>query len=197
MTFNNDVVQGELLSEGEPEGAVEDFAPRAVGTLVHQLLELHMLDLNRPIHTEQGTQDGYGHAELLLAAGVTQAELPTVLAQVQKNLNTALCNDSPLVKNLTEAQELHPEFALDIVADDGEVSSLRIDLWWRDASGQVFLLDYKTAEPTTTDIEAFEMQQLQAYRPTLDKYALALSRYLDEPVQPILYLLATQSWLKY
>ena len=165
---------------------------RAVGTVVHRMLELAITkpDFCLPPVSEIRWQQS------LLLAGVPKENVEQACRLGKQYLKTGLSSASPLMIHLKNATEVHPEFALDVIGDDGVLSNCRIDLWWRDASDQVYLLDYKTAQPKETHLDHFELQQRDEHFATLEKYRSALSHYLQEPVKCVLYLLATDSWLE-
>lgn len=189
-----------------------DARSSAIGTLVHEVLELAVPVYCKTLLPKQLPLEQLQNAwrQRLSDLGVQNNDLNAALLHVNDCIQKTLAPESPLMVALTGVDKLYPEFALEGVTTAEpsveELSAVRLDLWWRSPNGEVFLLDYKTTEyKSATDckengqgnesVAAFDLSQKAHYKPTLNYYAKLLEQYLQEPVTPILYLLSTQSWL--
>ena len=179
-----------------------DGGARAVGSLVHEVLELlvpmaHSAGVFPP---KVPAWQPYFPAwrarlgQLLLGAA---PELQVALCErVSEQLNKVFSDDSPLWQELLLATEVHAEFAITGLDAKGLAQQWRIDLWWKKANGDVLLLDYKSAVcPEGYSPVDFGSEQLTLYSDDLEHYAKLLANLLAEPVSPVLYLTDTHSWL--
>ena len=188
------------LSDNDEQKA-EGFA-RAVGSLVHEVLELMVpavcVQAERPPATPNW-QDFFAAwrvrlGQLLVAQ--PDAVLNALCEKTAAQLNKVFSEASPLWQALRGAQEVHTEFAISGADAEGAAQHWRIDLWWREADGAVVLLDYKSAIYSAGSQQDFEREQLEHYRADLLRYGQLLASLLAEPVTPILYLTDSHSWLK-
>ncbi len=198
---------------------------QAVGTLVHELLEVVVSRVNKNFDLERFIQQSKPFWESRLqqliptmqisaeqantkqsnsrGIGVENVNegqwLEEAVSHVEHCTRQALNHHSPLHEALSHAKVIHTEYPLmEALIDesiDNKVNQIRIDLWWQDEHGQVFLLDYKTAQKGTMSLEQFEQYQQQEYASILNHYADALGRHTQSEVSKILFLLDTQSWL--
>lgn len=190
----------------------------AEGLLLHELLELWLPATLNGRQVPGQWQDYYplwqqklqalGHAgEAATSAAVTEqlglfdsaqpkGELTPACERVARQLSRSLGDSSPLMQSLQTARAVYTEYSL-TRSHEGEVEQLRIDAWWRDEQGRVWLLDYKSAAPKASESQAaFERRQIARFNDRLQYYASALAAHLGEEVTPVLYLVSTQSWLQ-
>lgn len=176
-----------------------------VGTLVHEVLEVYIEATLAAVNAD--STPVYHWAAFYTA---WQARLTTLhgkpldaesgrgaVAAVEQLLDTALAAESPLMVALQRAKTRHCEYALSGVNSEGVLETCRIDLWWQEDDGHIYLLDYKTGQPQPNQsVTAFEAAQKAQYQEVLGRYATLLSGHLNNaPVTAILYLVATGSWL--
>ncbi|WP_054113997.1 UvrD-helicase domain-containing protein [Marinagarivorans algicola] len=175
-----------------------------VGTLVHEVLEVYIEAALTTLNADSAPAYNWAAFHSAWQARLTMLHgkpLDTesghnAVAALEQLLDAALAPDSPLIVALQRAKIRHCEYALSGVNSEGVLEACRIDLWWQEEGGQIYLLDYKTGQPQShQSVAAFEAAQKAQYREVLERYTALLSRHLNAPVTAVLYLVATGSWL--
>ncbi len=172
-------------SSSLPELLAGDTA-RAVGTLVHRWLqqwseqtppELATLSALRPLWRKQ-----------LCWFGVSDAELPAALAEVETALRNTLTDPTGLAL-LTAGTAAKAEWALTSTEPElgGRLRQHVIDRSYVDADGVRWIVDYKTARHDSSNVEAFLQERVAEYKPQLQRYADVLARLEQRPIRLALY----------
>jgi ATP-dependent exoDNAse (exonuclease V) beta subunit len=75
-----------------------------------------------------------------------------------------------------------------------ELISGTVDRMFRDETGRLWIIDYKTGEHTGGNREAFLNEEQRRYRSQLDNYAVLMSRLEPGPISLGLYFPLLDSW---
>jgi ATP-dependent exoDNAse (exonuclease V) beta subunit len=201
-----------FVQNSQPITDQSDSLARALGSITHEILEVIVpaeIKTFGEIRTIQKQWSPFFESwrqrlEQLLRSQSLSAERLSILREdlaaqipvIVNHLDKVFSNQSPLCLALKGAREIHPECEINGPDENGDIREWRIDLWWRNNQGQVYLLDYKTALcPQTIAVDVFENSQRALYENGVKRYAKLLSQTLDELVIPVLYLIDTHSWL--
>jgi ATP-dependent helicase/nuclease subunit A len=182
-----------LLPLARDETPVFDWAgetARRVGSLVHaelQALELGRLD-------EASIQAREGHFRRWLALhGVPADRLEQATSRV---LNALLgVHADPRGRWILQSgygEDLR-EHALSGYIE-GELTRVVFDRSFIDGSGVRWVIDYKTSQHLGSGLEAFLDQEVQRYRPQLERYARLARRLGPQPVHLGLYFPLMRAW---
>jgi ATP-dependent exoDNAse (exonuclease V) beta subunit len=69
-----------------------------------------------------------------------------------------------------------------------------VDRAFRDASGRMWIIDYKTSEHSGGSLDAFLDEEVRRYRTQLENYALLMSRVMQGPFHLGLYFPLLNAW---
>ncbi len=172
-------------SSSLPELLAGDTA-RAVGTLVHRWLQQwaeqtppkpETLPNLRPLWRKQ-----------LCWFGVTDAELPAALTEVETALRNTLTDPAGLAL-LTAANDARAEWALTSIEpeQDGRLRQHIIDRSYVDTAGVRWIVDYKTARHDSSELDRFLAERVAEYKPQLQRYAQVLQRLEQRSIMLALY----------
>jgi len=163
---------------------------RAVGTLVHRWLQ--QWAEHGPPSAAELTKVFTGLKLLwrkqLCWHGVTDAELPSALAEVETALRNTLTD--PVGRELLlVARDSYAEWALTAVdlEQDGKLRQHIIDRSYIDADGVRWIVDYKTARHDGPNRDAFLTTRIAEYQPQLQRYATVLRQLEQRPIRLALY----------
>jgi len=166
---------------------------RAVGTVVHQLLQQISLD-GIAVWKNNIQQKQPQLKALLTRHGVLATELETCTTQVQQALQNVL--QDPRGRWLLDQQhnEARSEFALATLETATPVQVI-IDRTFVDEHGVRWIIDYKTSSTSQESVEHFLQQEVQQYRPQLEQYA-KIMRQIDPkpPIRLGLYFPLLKAW---
>jgi hypothetical protein len=158
---------------------------RYIGTVVHAALERFASTPQLPTAADIERQ-----AELyryqLRRHGVPEKDLERATRTVQDALVRTLDDERGRWIFSSEHRDARSELALTGVAE-GQLLNIIIDRTFVDASGTRWVIDFKTSRHEGGHLEAFLDEELERYRPQLERN-IALARVLgSEPVRAALY----------
>jgi ATP-dependent exoDNAse (exonuclease V) beta subunit len=170
---------------------VSDTA-RHVGTVVHELLKrisadgldnwspARMTSLRNPIQSE------------LLRLGVARSDATKATAKVLRAVSNTLASERG--RWILEAhREARSEWPIAGRIRDQLISGT-IDRMFRDETGRLWIVDFKTSEHAGGQIETFLQEEQRRYHPQLDSYATLMSRLSSGPISLGLYFPLLDEW---
>ena len=167
----------------EPEYRWVGQSARAVGTIVHAELQrlAEGAGDDALLAISAGSYGGW-----LAELGVAEAERAAARARVIEALQRTLAD--PRGRWLVGGRHrmAASEFRLSGLLD-GRVVNVIFDRMLIDEEGVRWVIDYKTSTHEGGAIGAFLEQELQRYRPQLERYALLAAQLGAEPVRTALY----------
>ena len=159
---------------------------RDVGTVVHRALQ-------RLAHAPRAARrvpDSEGIARIareLRTLGVTEASLDEAAGQVVEAIGNTLADERGRWLLDDAHAEARSEWALSVPElVDGRYAGVRrviVDRSFVDASGERWVVDYKTGSHEGGDVDAFLDRELDRYAEQLDGYAEVLARI--DPARPV------------
>ena len=165
---------------------------RHVGTVVHEVLK-------RIAHIGvEGWQSGPAASanslirSELLRLGVSRAEETRATAQVLRAIANTLNSEKGrwILQPHADGQS---EWAIGGRIGDKLIAGT-VDRAFRDETGRLWIVDYKTSEHEGADLIDFLAEEERRYRPQLESYAVLLSRFLDGPISLGLYFPLLDTW---
>jgi len=167
----------------EPEYRWVGQSARAVGTIVHAELQRLAEHAGEQAQLALGER-AYGG--WLAELGVAQAERAAARARIGEALERTLAD--PRGRWLLGAGHrlAVSEFRLSGLLE-GRVVNLIFDRMLIDQQGVRWVIDYKTSTHEGGAIGQFLDQEMERYRPQLERYALLAARLGSEPVRTALY----------
>mgnify|MGYP001208762728 CR=1 FL=1 len=165
--------------------ALEPSTPRAVGTLVHRLLQ-------------QLSQSGTQNKDVLLQTpslaiqlqlqllGVPATEVPDAMTTVLACVNNTLACPKGHWLLSNEHQEAKAEYAI-TTQHKGKPQTLIIDRTFVDNDDVRWIVDYKTSQPDNGDVATFLAAEKATYAPQLQRYAAAIAATENRPIKLMLY----------
>ncbi len=128
----------------------------------------------------------------LLRLGVPRSEEVKALAQVFRALKNTLGSKRGKWI-LAPHSDAHSEWPVTGLIQDQLISGT-VDRVFRDESGCVWIIDYKTSEHLGGKLEAFLREEQRRYRMQLENYAVLLSRLFKGPFRLGLYFPLLDAW---
>jgi ATP-dependent exoDNAse (exonuclease V) beta subunit len=164
---------------------------RHIGVVVHDLLKRA---------AEQGAN--FNLKTLLASAPMVESELQR-LGVPGPERAAALESALRAVRNTLESdkgrwmlaahQESRVEWPLAGIIGDKLVTGT-VDRAFRDASGRMWIIDYKTSEHGGGNLDAFLDEEVRRYRSQLENYAILMSRLIPGPFHVGLYFPLLDAW---
>lgn len=209
---SNWVVAATATSGMAPESATADepaleflwagLSARAIGTVVHrQLQRIAEEGLTRWPPERLGEPDQAAlpgdvaqlYRRLLKAEGVADRELDAAIGRVADILRQALSDDR--FRWLTDAShsEAESELAVSGVIN-GEVCTGVIDRTFVDREGTRWVVDYKTGQHRGGSLPLFLSNEVERYRPQLERYAALMWALESREVRLALYFPLYRHW---
>ncbi len=171
---------------------LRDHTARLVGTITHGIFQqISLLGLDW-WSSQPDSQAIYIDREIK-RAGIAITERALVREQIAKLVSDALLNEHGRWI-LSSHRHAKSEYQLTMVIN-GVVEHIVIDRTFVDEAGTRWIVDYKTADFSGEDIEAFLLKQKEKYRPQMQKYLTAMSLLETREVQAGLYFPAVQRWV--
>jgi ATP-dependent helicase/nuclease subunit A len=167
----------------EPEYSWVGQSARAVGTIVHAELQ-RLAD-----HEDTEALLAIGeraYAGWLAELGVPEAERAAARARVIEALQRTLADARGRWLLGTEHRLSTSEYRVSGILD-GRVVNVIFDRMLIDQQGVRWIIDYKTSTHEGGAIGAFLDQEMERYRPQLERYALLAAQLGPEPVRTALY----------
>lgn len=166
----------------QPEYRWVGQSARAVGTIVHaELQRLAEAGAKTPLALDERAYAGW-----LAELGVPETERPAARARVLEALQRTLADARGRWLLAGAHRSAASEFRLS-GALDGRVVNVIFDRMLIDRDGVRWVIDYKTSTHEGGAIDAFLAQEIERYRPQLQRYALLAAQLGSEPVRTALY----------
>jgi ATP-dependent exoDNAse (exonuclease V) beta subunit len=170
-----------------------DNQAKFIGIVVHKLIQqLSLLGINWWQALSTGNQ------MLLIEQHLQQLSLPLNLMLASKNIIKQTMQNILLdergrwiLHTHTEAKSEYPLTAL----IDGKLENLVIDRTFIDENNIRWIIDYKTAAPTTDNINQFLADEKEKYHKQMQKYANALRLIDEREIRLGLYFPAIPAWV--
>ena len=147
---------------------------RRVGSVVHRWLQIVAEDAMRGWSAVRVRDSEAAIRNELVHLGVARSEIDGAVRRVQQALANAL-EDPKGRWLLGPHRRAMSEYRLTAIVD-GAPRALVIDRYFEDASGDAWIVDFKTSTHEGSDVERFLAQEEQRYRAQLERYAAALPR---------------------
>ena len=158
---------------------------RHIGTVVHAALERFASSAELPLPAQVEKQSEH-YLHQLRRHGVPERDLANAARTVQEALVRTLSDERGRWIFSSTHRDARSELALTGVAE-GQLLNIIIDRTFVDVSGTRWVIDFKTSRHEGGNLEAFLDEELNRYRPQLEKN-IALARSLGtEPVRAALY----------
>lgn len=164
---------------------LRDHTARLIGTITHsifQQISLHGLAWWSEQPPE--SHDTYIKRELI-RAGVSRTQQAAASAHILKLVGNAL-NDERGRWMLQTHAEAKSEYQITILSD-GKAENFVIDRTFVDEAGTRWIIDYKTAEDDTEQLEKFLLKQKEKYSPQMEKYRHAMQQMDNRKIEMGLY----------
>lgn len=176
---------GVSLREGpsEPEYSWVGQSARAVGTIVHA--ELQRL-ADRDGEQALLAIGARSYSGWLAELGVAEAERESARARVIEALQRTLADPRGRWLLGSGHRLSASEYRLSGLVD-GRVVNVIFDRMLIDQEGVRWIIDYKTSTHEGGAISTFLEQEMERYRPQLERYALLAAQLGSEPVRTALY----------
>lgn len=164
---------------------------RHIGTVVHEVLKRAAQHAGEWNSGRIEKLSGIVRSELIRLgvppAGITKAE-----AQVLRALRNTIGSDRGqwILRSHAEARS---EFPVAGRVQDNLVNGT-IDRMFRDETGRLWIIDYKTSEHEGGRLEKFLNEEQRRYRPQLESYATIISRMATGPISLGLYFPLLDAW---
>ncbi|MGE5623962.1 MAG: UvrD-helicase domain-containing protein, partial [Bacillota bacterium] len=171
--------------EPVPEFAWVGETLRHVGTAVHRLLQSAAEEGGTAWDAARQKRIEPLARQLLIQAGIREAELDRALADVMRALANTL-EDARGRWLLEPHPEARCEYALSELTH-GRLETGVIDRTFVDAEGVRWIVDYKTSRHSGTDLEGFLEREKQRYAPQLERYAALMRGTEARRVRVALY----------
>lgn len=186
-----DLLDDERTEEPRFEWAGETV--KHVGTVVHRVLQ----QIGREGLSRWNADRLRGLEPYLLsklsAAGVPSDALPGAVTRCQTALKESLSSKRGRWILDPHHGQARSEYAVSGVWGGRLVRSV-VDRTFVDRSGVRWVVDYKTGTHQGTDQETFLDQEMERYRPQLNRYARLLKRMDGRPVKMGLYFPLLKAW---
>ncbi len=175
----------------EPEYSWVGVTGRAVGTVIHAELQRQAARQRAAAGAADAVQGPWcSHAQYvawLAELGVPEADRATGAERVLQALARTLQDERG---RWLLAHAPHREASSErrlTGLHEGEVVNIVIDRMFVDAAGTRWIVDFKTGGHEGGDLQAFVDQEVERYRPQLQRYAVLARRLGPEPVRCALY----------
>lgn len=164
----------------------------AIGTVVHQELQLMCSPGYTNIRVENPSRFASNLKTRLLAAGVSTERLPKAVGRVERALENCLTDETGRWLLDTTHADSVAELALTAWMD-GEFHSIVIDRSFVH-EGTRWIIDYKTGDHRGGALDAFLDREQERYEAQLERYARILAKQHPEPLMLGLYFPLLQSF---
>jgi len=167
---------------------------RHIGIVVHRLLQLIGGSGGSTRWDAAAVATLESRADTLLRyQGVPVEERALSLQRVMDALNLTLSDTRGRWILDSNHAEATVEWPLSGV-DHGNLVHVVLDRTFVDPDGVRWIVDYKTGSHEGPDVEAFLDNEVQRYRPQLERYARLLSQYDTRPIRLGLYFPLLRGW---
>lgn len=193
LTASQEVKQQEANELPASRSLQISVAPRLVGDLVHAVLEqlarqgIENWDADK-IASKQASYQAW-----LQQKGLAGEELTHSVQRVVQNLQNALNNQQIRWALSLEREEAECEKALTSSFDS--IENHIIDRTFI-AENQRWIVDYKTAQTPAGDRAEFLAEQIEIYRPQLERYGKLFAELEDLPQRKVLYFSDLDEWVE-
>ncbi len=165
---------------------------RHVGTIVHGLLKRISID-----GLSAWSEDRLSRAESIISdelsrLGVKPSEQAAALAQVTRSIGNTLASKRGQWI-LASHPEARSEWGLEGLIGDKLVSGT-VDRTFRDGSGRLWIVDFKTSEHQGAGLQSFLKREEARYRPQLQNYGTLVSHMQEGPISLGLYFPLLDAW---
>jgi ATP-dependent exoDNAse (exonuclease V) beta subunit len=159
-------------------------AARAAGTVVHEELE-HLARHGELSRAEFGPRRELWRRRLL-ELGMPAEEVSRAAAGIATRLEGLRAD--PVARWLLETPHAEAQCELRLSGPlDGRLQNAVIDRSFVDEKGERWVIDYKTGTHFGGGLEAFIAEELERYRPQLERYRQLAGRLGPQPVRAALY----------
>lgn len=167
---------------------------RAVGTLVHALLEQVVAQGLQAWSVKRIDDSAELYRLLLAQQGVREQDLTAAVKRVQSSMTNALNHakvrwalDNSLVESATE---------LALTSKFERVENHIVDRTFVDNAGVRWIVDYKTSTAQTDDLQTYIDELVEEYRPQLQRYGELFNQLETRPQQWVLYFTELNRWVE-
>ena len=163
-------------------------AARAVGTVVHRLLQ-HQVEsrLERPAYPRPVID------ALLLGQGVRKRDLAWTAKRVRQALDGVMSDDRGRWLLSPEHEDSRCEVPLTAVIN-GRIRHMVVDRTFVDAHGTRWIIDYKTSTHAGGDLSGFLEQEEERYRAQLCRYSAIYAQLTGTTARAALYFPLLQAF---
>ncbi len=159
-------------------------AARAAGTVVHEELE-HLARSGELSKADFGSRHPLWQRRLL-ELGMPAQEVPGAVAGIAVRLEGLRAD--PIARWLLETPHADAQCELRLSGSlDGRLQNAVIDRSFIDEKGDRWVIDYKTGTHGGGGLEAFIAEEIERYRPQLERYRQLAGRLGPQPVRAALY----------
>ena len=166
-----------------------------IGTVIHQIL--HQISLDGLEQWQQKTLTALHPAwkNLLLRLGISAARMDDALSQIQTAIQNTLADKRGrwILKPHKAAQS---EFALSS-SHQQKLKRIIIDRTFLDENNHRWIIDYKTAQCITKNLDDWLAEEKQKYKSQLIHYANILNKLHAEPICFGLYFPLIPAWVEW
>ncbi len=158
---------------------------RHIGTVVHAVLKRMSMTGGGPIAAAVVRLE-------LLRLGVARTEVAAAAKQVMRAVTNTLGSEKGRWI-LAPHAESQSEWAIGGRIGERLIAGT-VDRAFRDETGRLWIVDYKTSEHEGADLNDFLEEEERRYRPQLESYAVLVSRLLPGPISLGLYFPLLDAW---
>lgn len=196
---SEDPVKLSAKTSSESENSIEfdnnALLSTEVGTLVHaifeQMVEEGIENWNQAILESRLPI----YQQWLEQAGLSKSQLDLAIKRVGRSIVNALQNDRVRWALANNQQQSECELAL-TSEEDGVIANHIVDRTFIDDQGVRWIIDYKTSVYDDKDIDGFIAQQIENYRPQLERYGRLFAQIEDLPQKWVLYFSYLDKWVE-
>ena len=166
---------------------------RHVGTVVHRQLQRISEDGLDMWNESRVADSRENYRRMLAALGVEMADLAEASSQVVRALQQSISDQRGrwLLNNSYESAS--SELAL-TAEHENKLIDVVIDRTFIDDQGTRWIVDYKTGAHSGSGLEAFLDEEVNRYKPQLERYAAIMRCLEDRPVRVGLYFPLHRAW---
>lgn len=166
-------------------------APRLVGILVHAVLEQIAQQGSEQWSFDRVEALAPHYQAWLLAQGLNDAETKLALERVMLSLQNSLNNSDVIWALSRDLEQATTELMLTSRFD--QVENHVVDRTFID-QGTRWIVDYKTSAQPSGDLDGFVQQQIELYRPQLERYGELFNQLENLPQRKVLYFTELDRW---
>ncbi|MDQ3185905.1 MAG: UvrD-helicase domain-containing protein, partial [Pseudomonadota bacterium] len=183
-----------MPAQGDIEYSWAGETARRVGTIVHRWLQRIADDgvANWSMARIQALRNTFEYQLVACDMDIDGGDTDAAVRRVIMALTHAV-SDPRGQWLLGPQQDVRNELRMTAVIG-GEPVDFVIDRTFRDASGQRWVVDYKTSSHEGTDVEGFLSREQERYRFQLDRYAALMCLIDGRPVKRGLYFPLLKGW---